>query len=243
MTTPSLSDLKIEIYADGANIDAIKDLARQPYVAGFTTNPTLMKQAGISDYKKFALSVLEFITDRPVSFEVFADDLPTMRAQALEINTWAKNVFVKIPITNTKGEKCASMIRELSSQGVKLNITAMMTLEQVKDVAEALNATTEAVVSVFAGRIADTGRDPIPFMCEAKNILATRPKAKLLWASPRELLNIFQANESGCDIITVPPDILKKLSLIGKDLEGYSLETVAMFYRDAMAAGFNIRTE
>jgi len=238
----NLNKLKIEIYADGANMDAIRDLARHSYITGFTTNPTLMKQAGISDYKNFALSVLEFITDRPVSFEVFADDLLTMTAQALEINTWAKNVFVKIPVTNTQSEKCLPIIRELSSKSVKLNVTAIMTLDQVREVTEALNPATEAVVSVFAGRIADTGRDPIPFMREAKDIMASRPKAKLLWASPRELLNIFQANDANCDIITVPPDILKKLPLIGKNLEDYSLETVAMFYRDAKAAGFSIKT-
>ncbi len=240
--TPKVADLRIKIYADGADIAGIKEMHCNPLIKGFTTNPTLMRNAGISDYKAFALDVLKIVTDRPVSFEVFADDFPTMKAQALEIASWGENVYVKIPVTNTKGEFAGPLIADLSKAGVKLNVTAIMPIEQIKAVADALDAKTPAVVSVFAGRIADTGRDPVPLMAEGVKILQNKPLAELLWASPRELLNIFQADALGCQVITVTNDLLKKLSLVGKDLDGYSLETVAMFYKDASAAGYSIAT-
>lgn len=240
--TPKVADLRIKIYADGADIAGIKEMHGNPLIKGFTTNPTLMRNAGISDYKAFALDVLKIVTDRPVSFEVFADDFPTMKAQALEIASWGENVYVKIPVTNTKGEFAGPLIADLSKAGVKLNVTAIMPIEQIKAVADALDAKTPAVVSVFAGRVADTGRDPVPLMAEGVKILKNKPLAELLWASPRELLNIFQADDIGCQVITVTNDLLKKLSLVGKDLSGYSLETVAMFYKDASAAGYSIAT-
>ncbi len=232
--------MKIKIFADGAKLDDMLAAYRQGVVKGFTTNPTLMKQAGISDYEAFARQALAAITDLPISFEVFADDLPSMNRQARKIMTWGDNVYVKIPVTNTKSESTASLIRELSQAGVKLNITAIMTLDQVREVVDALSANTPAVVSVFAGRIADTGRDPIPLMQEALKLCAAKPKAELLWASPREVLNIYQADEMGCHIITVTPDLLKKLALQGKDLNAYSLDTVKMFYNDATNAGFTL---
>ncbi len=237
-----LDQLKIKIFADGADLDSILKLHANPRIKGFTTNPTLMRKAGISDYEAFGRKLLGAITDRPISLEVFADDFPTMEKQALAIASWGKNVNVKIPITNTKGESAAPLIARLSKAGVVLNITAMMTLQQVRDVAEALDPATGAIVSVFAGRIADAGVDPVPLMSEALNILKSRPKAELLWASPRELLNILQADDIGCPIITVTNDVLAKLPLIGKDLTEYSRETVEMFRRDAVAAGFDIRT-
>ncbi len=240
---PSVAKLKIKIYADGADLAGIKEMHNNPLIKGFTTNPTLMRNAGISDYKAFALDVLKVVSDRPVSFEVFADDFPTMKAQAMEIASWGQNVYVKIPVTNTKGEFAGPLIADLSKSGVKLNVTAIMPLDQIKAVGDALHADTPAVVSVFAGRIADTGRDPVPHMAEALRLLKGKPKAELLWASPRELLNIFQADEIGCHVITVTNDVLKKLSLVGKDLTGYSLETVAMFYKDATAAGYSIATK
>ncbi len=240
---PSVAKLKIKIYADGADIAGIKEMHKNPLIKGFTTNPTLMRNAGISDYKAFALDVLNVVSDRPVSFEVFADDFPTMKAQAMEIASWGDNVYVKIPVTNTKGEFAGPLIAELSKAGVKLNVTAIMPIEQIKAVGDALDAKTPAVVSVFAGRIADTGRDPVPLMAEGVKILKSKPLAELLWASPRELLNIFQADDIGCQVITVTNDLLKKLSLVGKDLGGYSLETVAMFYKDATAAGYDIATK
>lgn len=237
-----LDQLKIKIFADGADLDSILKLHANPRIKGFTTNPTLMRKAGISDYEAFGRKLLDAITDRPISLEVFADDFPTMEKQALAIASWGKNVNVKIPITNTKGESAAPLIARLSKAGVVLNITAMMTLQQVHDVAEALDPDTGAIVSVFAGRIADAGVDPVPLMSEALSILKSRPKAELLWASPRELLNILQADDIGCPIITVTNDVLAKLPLIGKDLTEYSRETVEMFRRDAVAAGFDIRT-
>lgn len=239
---PGLDDLKIKIFADGADMDAILELYRDPMIKGFTTNPTLMRKAGISDYAAFGRDVLARIPDRPVSLEVFADDFPTMEKQALEIASWGGTVNVKIPITNTQGASAAPLIERLSKQGVVLNVTAMMTLDQVREVADALSPETPAIVSVFAGRVADTGIDPVPLMAEAKRLLADRPKAELLWASPRELLNIFQADAIGCDIITVTPDVLGKLKTVGKDLTQYSLETVEMFRRDALAAGYDIAT-
>jgi transaldolase len=240
MSATSVDGLKIQIFADGANLNGIKESAKNPLIKGFTTNPTLMRQAGIADYKAFALDVLAAVPDRPVSFEVFADDFPTMEAQALEIASWGRNVYVKIPVTNTKGDFAGPLLATLSRAGVKLNVTAVMTLDQVRKIGAALAEKVPAVVSIFAGRIADTGRDPVPLMAEAVAILRDRPLAELLWASPRELLNIFQADEIGCQIITVTGDLIKKLALVGKDLDAYSRETVAMFYRDAVAAGFDI---
>lgn len=240
MGLPSVDQLTIKIFADGADLKGMKEAAAQPLVKGFTTNPTLMRQAGVSDYKQFALDVLKLIPDRPVSFEVFADDFPTMEAQGREIASWGGNVYVKVPVTNTKGEFAGPLLNRLSGAGIKLNVTAIMTNEQVKRVAAALAKDIPAIVSVFAGRIADTGRDPVPLMREAVSLLQERPQAELLWASPRELLNIFQADEIGCHIITVTGEVIRKLALVGKDLDCYSLETVAMFYKDALSAAFTI---
>jgi transaldolase len=237
-----LADLKVKIFADGADYDGIVKMSRNPLIKGFTTNPTLMRKAGVSDYEAFARKVLATITDRPVSFEVFADDFPSMAEQARTISAWGANVNVKIPVTNTKGQSSVELIRALSTDGVTLNITAIFTLDQVRAVADALHPATPAIVSVFAGRIADTGMDPIPHMLAAKQILSSRPKAQLLWASTRELLNIFHAEESSCDIVTVPNEFLAKLDLIGKDLTEYSRETVQLFYRDATAAAYRINT-
>ena len=237
-----LADLKVKIFADGADYDGIVKMARNPLIKGFTTNPTLMRKAGVSDYEAFARKVLGTITDLPVSFEVFADDFASMAEQARTIAAWGPNVNVKIPITTTKGQSSAELIRALSSDGVILNITAIFTLDQVRAVADALDAKTPAIVSVFAGRIADTGMDPIPHMLACKQILGSRPKAQLLWASTRELLNIFHAEEAACDIITVPNEFLTKLDLVGKDLAEYSRETVQLFHRDATAAAYQIKT-
>ena len=235
-------NLNVKIFADGADLDGIRKLAQNPLIKGFTTNPTLMRKAGVSDYAAFAGDMLDVIGGAPVSFEVFADGFDEMEAQALEIASWGDNVYVKIPITNTRGESSVPLVGRLSAQKVQVNITAMMTLDQVRAVAEVLHEETPAVVSVFAGRIADTGVDPVPLMREAASILKSRPKAELLWASPRELLNIFHADEVGCHIITVTHDLLGKLSGVGKGLEQFSLETVEMFYRDASAAGYTIAT-
>ena len=235
-----LDRLRIKIFADGADIKGMKALAANPMVKGFTTNPTLMRKAGITDYVAFAHEVLAAIPKHPVSFEVFADEFPEMEAQALEIASWGKNVYVKIPVTNSKSASAIPLVQRLSKRGVQLNVTAVFTLEQVEAITAALDAGTPAVISVFAGRIADTGIDPMPLMAEAKKIMRAKPKAELLWASPRELLNIFQADSVGCDIITVTHDVLAKLNLVGKDLDEYSLETVKMFYKDASAAGYSI---
>jgi transaldolase len=237
---PKQSDLKIKLFADGADLAGIKAMYAKPWIKGFTTNPTLMRKAGITDYKAFALEVLRAVPDRPVSFEVFADEFDEMEAQAMEINSWGPNVNVKIPVTNTKRQFAGPLIRRLSEAGVRLNITAVLTLDQVKGITEHLSGETPAIISVFAGRIADTGTDPVPVMRQALTIMKARPKAELLWASPRELLNIIQANEIGCHIITATNDILNKLSLVGKDHGDYSLETVQMFYKDASAAGYTI---
>jgi transaldolase len=239
---PNVHDLKIKIFADGADFDGIIAMTKNPLVSGFTTNPTLMRKAGIADYEAFAHKLLREVTDRPISFEVFADDFPSMVGQGRVIASWGRNVNVKVPVTNAQGEFAGSVIRTLSAEGVALNVTAVMTVEQVRAVAEALDSSTPAIVSVFAGRIADTGRDPVPHMRACKQALASRPKAELLWASPRELLNIFQADEIGCDIITVTNDVIDKLRLVGKDLMEYSRETVQMFHRDAVAAAFTIDT-
>ncbi len=234
--------LKVKLFADGADLAGMKEMAANRLIRGFTTNPTLMRKAGVTEYKAFALEVLQAIPDRPVSFEVFADDFPTMEAQALEIASWGKHVNVKIPVTNTKGEFCGPLVERLSRQSVQVNVTAVMTLDQVRRITERLHAETPAIISVFAGRIADTGRDPVPLMAEAVRVMGAKPRAELIWASPRELLNIFQADQVGCHIITATNDILKKLSLAGKDLDKYSLETVEMFYKDATAAGYRIAT-
>ena len=237
-----VADLKVKIFADGADYDGIVKMSKNPVIKGFTTNPSLMRKAGVADYEAFARKVLGTITDRPVSFEVFADDFASMAEQARTIAAWGANVNVKIPVTNTKGQSAAELIRSLSSDGVVLNVTAIFTLDQVRAVVDALDPATPAIVSVFAGRIADTGIDPIPHMLACKQILKSRPKAELLWASTRELLNIFHAEESGCDIITVPNQFLSKLDLVDKDLVEYSRETVQLFYRDATAAAYQIKT-
>jgi len=237
---PMQSSLRIKLFADGADLAMIKKEYAEPWIKGFTTNPTLMRKAGITDYKAFALEVLRVVPDRPVSFEVFADDFEEMEAQALEINSWGSNVNVKIPVTNTKRQFAGPLIQRLSKAGVQLNVTAVLTLDQVQDITDHLSSKTPAIISVFAGRIADTGIDPIPVMRQALTVMKARPKAELLWASPRELLNVVQADEIGCHIITVSNDILNKLWLIGKDHKDYSLETVQMFYRDALSAGYTI---
>lgn len=234
-------DLKVKIFADGADLDDIRALHSQPQIKGFTTNPTLMRHAGVADYETFAREVLEVVTDKPVSFEVFADDLDEMERQARVIASWGANVNVKIPVTNTKGEFAGPILKSLTADGVQVNVTAMMNNRQVAEVAEVLSPDTPAIVSVFAGRIADTGRDPVPYMEEAVRLLKGLPKAELLWASPREVLNVYQADLAGCGIITVTSGLLKKLGLYGKDLDDYSLETVAMFYNDAAASNYTIR--
>jgi transaldolase len=236
---PSLDAIKI--FADGASVTSMLAAARDPRIAGFTTNPTLMRKAGVADYRAFARDVLAGIRDKPISFEVFADDVAGMRQQAREIAAWADNVYVKVPVTNTRGAPTTDLIRELAAGGVKLNVTALCTLDQVREVARALAGGAPSVISVFAGRIADTGRDPIPLMREALSICrAAHRGIELLWASPREVLNIVQAAEIGCDIITVTSDLLAKLPLIGKPLDAFSLETVQMFHRDADAAGYEL---
>jgi transaldolase len=233
-----LSELNIKIFADGADKAAMLDLYAKPYIRGFTTNPTLMAKAGIRDYEAFARDILQAIPDRPISLEVFADDCVEMERQALKIAAWGANVYVKIPVTNTKRESTACVVGRLAQAGVKLNITALLPLEQVREVAAALAGGPSSYVSVFAGRIADTGVDPVPLMTAALEILKAHPQIELFWASPRELLNIFQADAIGCHIITVTSDLLQKLALVGKDLHEYSLDTVKMFHRDAASSGF-----
>ena len=241
MNIPSLQSLGIKIYADGADLDSMKKLAADPLIAGLTTNPTLMKKAGIQNYEKFSREVLMAIPEKPISLEAFADDFPSMKRQALKIRSWGKNVYVKIPITNTSGETSLPLIRELAAEGVALNVTAMLPVSQVEALAQVLPSQVPAIVSVFAGRIADTGMDPVPLMKECRRLLKGLPKAELLWASVREVLNLRQAAESGCHIVTVPHDILVKAkSLWARELEVLSLETVKMFYKDAVAAGFKI---
>ena len=231
----------VKIFADGADKKSLLELAKKDWVAGFTTNPTLMKKAGIQDYKAFALDVLSEIKDRPISFEVFSDDFDEMRTQALDIASWGSNVYVKIPITNTKGESSIPLVQELSHAGVKLNVTALFTLRQVSETAEALKGGAPSVISVFAGRIADTGRNPTPIMEAALSLCeGADPNIELLWASPRELYNIIEADRAGCHIITVSHDILAKLGSLGKDLNEFSLETVQMFFNDAQKAGYKL---
>jgi len=235
-----VKDLKIKLFMDGAEIAAMKKLYAEGVAKGFTTNPTLMRKAGITDYAAFAKEAIKAIPDLPISFEVFSDDLEAMEREARIIKSWGGDTYVKVPVTNTKGASTAPLIKKLAADGVALNVTAILTVDQVKTVAAALNPKVRSIVSVFAGRIADTGVDPVPLMTECVNILKPNPKAELLWASPRELLNVFQAEDCGCHIITATPDVLAKLALVGKDLTGYSLETVKMFYTDAQAAGFKL---
>ena len=233
-----VTDLRVKIFADGADKAAMLDLYAKPWIQGFTTNPTLMRKAGIQDYEVFARDILEHISDRPISLEVFADEFSEMERQARRIASWGENVYVKIPVTNTRREPSLDLICRLSHSGVKLNVTALLTLAQVRDVSAALGGGAASCVSVFAGRIADTGRDPVPIMAAAAEMVRIHPGMELIWASPRELLNVFQADAIGCHIITATADILKKLDLVGKDLADYSLETVQMFYDDARKSGF-----
>jgi transaldolase len=233
--------LKVKLFQDGAELPAIREtVATNPRIKGFTTNPTLMRKAGISDYATFAKQAIEIVGDLPISFEVFSDEFEEMEREARIIHGWGGNTYIKIPVTNTRGVSSAPLIRRLSTEGIALNVTAILTHQQVRDVADALSRKTPSIVSVFAGRIADTGVDPMPLMREAVEILVNHPKAELLWASPRELLNVFQADEVGCHIITATKDVLVKLSLVGKDLGAYSLETVKMFFDDAKAAGYRL---
>lgn len=241
MSTAILEKLPIKIFADGADLKGIIDLYGKPFIKGFTTNPTLLRKAGATDYETFARSVLKSVTDKPISFEVFSDEFPEMRRQALKIRDWQENVYVKIPITNTRAESAIELIRDLATEGVKLNITAILTRGQVEAVAGALNREIPSVVSVFAGRVADTGVDPLPLMKESLALISVLPKAELLWASVREVLNIFQAADCGCHIVTVPHDILAKATKLGgMDLAELSLDTVRGFYTDATAAGFKL---
>ncbi|MFL5955198.1 MAG: transaldolase [Gaiellaceae bacterium] len=234
----ALQQLKVKLFADGANTEEIASLARNPLISGFTTNPTLMRKAGVANYEAFAREVVTLVGDRPISFEVFADDFDEMERQASKIGQWGENVYVKIPITNCSAESAIPVARSLAAQGVHLNVTALTTAGQVEEATDALSEGPSAFISVFAGRIADTGRDPVPAMAEAVEILRPFPQLQLIWASPRELLNIFQADAIGCHVITATGDILNKLSLVGKDLIEYSRETVQMFYDDALAAGY-----
>lgn len=233
--------LRVKLFADGADLEVIAQMAANPLIKGFTTNPTLMRKAGVSDYAAFAREVLALVPERPISFEVFSDDFDEMAVQAQEIASWGSNVFVKIPVTNTRGEFAGPLIRRLASGGVQINVTAILTLDQVQRVADCLFPAVASNVSVFAGRIADTGRDPVPMMRRAVEAVASLPNAEIIWASPRELLNVIQADECGCHIITATNDVLAKLGLVGKDLAEFSLETVRMFRQDAVAAGYDIK--
>jgi transaldolase len=239
-SVPRVEQLRVKIFADGANLEGMLALYRDDRIAGFTTNPTLMRAAGIADYRAFAHEVLAAIPDRSISFEVFSDELAEMERQAREIASWGEHVYVKIPVSNTRGESTGPVITTLSRAGVKVNVTALMTLGQVQDVAAHLAGGAPSYISVFAGRVADTGRDPVPVMKACVEALRPYPQCELIWASPRELLNVFQADAVGCHIITVTHDVLKKLALVGKDLDQYSLETVKMFHTDAVAAGFSL---
>jgi transaldolase len=237
---PSVTSLKVKLFADGADKKTMLDLYADPRIQGFTTNPTLMRKAGIADYEAFARDILLSIPDRHISLEVFADDLPEMERQARKIATFGPNVYAKIPVTNTRSESTAQLARRLSHDGVKVNVTAILTMAQVREVIGALAGGAPCCVSIFAGRIADTGVDPLPMMAESVNMTKPHPGMEIIWASPRELLNVFQADQIGCQIITATADILKKLSLVGKDLGEYSLDTVKMFYQDASASGFKL---
>jgi transaldolase len=233
-----LDQLRVKLFADSADEATLRALEPNPRIRGFTTNPTLMRKAGVTDYETFARSILEAITDRPVSFEVIADEFPEMERQACRIASWGQKVYVKIPITNTRGESSCALLKRLSRRGMKLNVTGVLTLEQVCAASQALAGGSPAFISVFAGRIADTGRDPIPVIVSAVDLLRSQPQIELIWASPRELLNVFQADAVGCPIITATADILQKIPLVGKELDAYSLETVKMFCDDARASGF-----
>ncbi len=239
-TVNPCAHLKVKLYCDAANLESLLAMYTKPYIAGFTTNPSLMKKAGVKSYEAFARKVVESIPDLPVSFEVLADDLATMEQEARHIAAWGSNVYVKVPVCNTQGISTAPLVRRLSRDGVCLNVTAVFTLEQVEDVIAALDPRCPAVVSVFAGRIADTGVDPVPLMRQAAAMVHTLPKAELLWASSRELMNVYHAQEADVDIITATPDILAKMSLYGRNLTEYSLDTVKMLYNDAVAAGFTL---
>jgi transaldolase len=232
--------LRIKIYADGADRDSIAELYANPLIRGFTTNPTLMRKAGVEDYESFARGILELVPDRPISFEVFSDEFDEMERQALRIASWGDNVYVKVPVTNTQGEPSADVVRRLAGRGVKVNVTALMTPAQVANVVGWLEGGPSAYVSVFAGRVADSGRDPVPLMAEALEPVRAHPNVELIWASPRELLNIVQADAIGCHIIAITHDLLAKLPLLGKDLDEFSLDTVRMFHRDAQAAGYTL---
>ncbi|MGC1963302.1 MAG: transaldolase [Candidatus Sulfotelmatobacter sp.] len=236
----SVSELRVQVFADGADKASMLELYRQPYIKGFTTNPTLMRKAGVTDYERFAREILQQIPDRPISFEVFADDEGQMERQARRIARWAANVYVKIPVTNTRREPMYELVRRLSAEGIQVNATAVLALDQVGHLARALRGGAPSYISVFAGRVADTGLDPVPLMKSALELMAPEPNSQLVWASPRELLNIFQADEIGCHIITVTSDVLKKVTLIGKDLHDYSLETVQMFHNDAAHSGYTL---
>lgn len=236
----TVDQLKVQIFADGADKSGMLEMYRRPYVKGFTTNPTLMRKAGVLDYEAFAKEIVAAIPDRSISFEVFADDFKEMERQARRIALWGRHVSVKIPITNTQNESSTPLVRKLLHDGIALNVTAIFTLKQVRDVVDAAKGGAPCFVSLFAGRVADTGRDPVPLMAEAVEMLKAAPNTALIWASPRELLNVFQADEIGCHVITVTNDIIKKLALIGKDMDEYSLETIKMFYEDGKAAGYKI---
>jgi transaldolase len=236
------SDLRIKIFADGADRDSIARLYANPLIKGFTTNPTLMRKAGVEDYETFAREILEIVSDRPISFEVFSDDFGEMEEQALQIASWSENVYVKVPVTNTGGEPTANVVGRLSDRGVKVNVTALTTPAQVKEVVQWVVGGPPCYVSVFAGRIADSGRDPLPLMSESLEHASAHPNVELIWASPRELLNIVQADSIGCHIITVTDDLLQKLGSLGRDLDEFSLATVKMFYEDGQAAGYSLRT-
>ncbi len=235
-----IDQLSVKIFADGADLAGMLEMYNKPFIKGLTTNPTLMRKAGIQDYKAFALEVLKAMPAKPISFEVFSDEFVDMERQAHEIAGWGSNVYVKIPVTNTRREPAYALVERLAKAGVKVNVTALMTLTQVRDVVNALQPGVPSYVSVFAGRIADTGRDPLPLMAAAVELLKLKAGSELIWASPRELLNVFHADAVGCHVITVTNDILKKLSLVGNDLDDYSLDTVKMFYQDATAVGFRL---
>lgn len=240
MVAAVLDQISTRVFADGADLDGILELAADPRIAGFTTNPTLMWKAGLTDYAEFARRLLERITKHPISFEAFADDVEEIRRQARTIAAWGENVYVKIPVTTTRGESLAQLVRELSEDGVKVNVTALFTTAQVELITSAVKDGAPSCISVFAGRIADAGIDPVPIMARSVEIMAQAPRAELIWASPREILNLVQADQVGCHIITVTHDLLKKLDCLGKNLEQYSLETVRMFHGDAVAAGFTL---
>jgi transaldolase len=238
--TVDAADLQVKVFADGADLQGILDLYANPLIKGFTTNPTLMHKIGLRDYEAFARSLVEAVPDRPISFEVFSDEFPEMERQARRIAAWGEHVYVKIPVTNTRGERCEDVLRNLVADGVQLNVTGMMTVAQVTWVAEAIGGGAPSYISVFAGRVADTGRDPLPIMREALDVMAEHENLELIWASPRELLNVVQADQIGCHVITVTHDLLKKLPLLGRDLDEFSLDTVRMFHSDALAAGFTL---